>query len=70
MAKKKKRKDENIEPKGYVIELKGIFLVLISIIGMTINTKYTHESIRQSEKNIEDNKKYSRESISITKDMS
>lgn len=34
MAKKKKRKDENVEPKGYIIELKGIFLVLIAIIGL------------------------------------
>ena len=34
MAKKKKRKEENVEPKGYIIELKGIFLVLISIIGL------------------------------------
>jgi len=34
MAKKKKRKDENVEPKGYVVELKGILLVLISIIGL------------------------------------
>ena len=34
MAKKKKRKEENVEPKGYVIELKGILLVLISIIGL------------------------------------
>lgn len=34
MAKKKKRKEENTEPSGYIIELKGIFLVLISIIGL------------------------------------
>jgi len=34
MAKKKKRKDENVEPKGYIIELKGIFLVLVAIIGL------------------------------------
>ena len=34
MAKKKKRKEENVEPKGYVVELKGILLVLISIIGL------------------------------------
>ena len=27
MAKKKKRNDENVEPKGYIIELKGILLV-------------------------------------------
>ena len=33
MAKKKKRKDENVEPKGYVIELKGIFLVLVAILS-------------------------------------
>ena len=34
MAKNKKRKDENVEPKGYVIELKGILLVLVAIIGL------------------------------------
>ena len=34
MAKKKKRKEENVEPKGYIIELKGIFLVLIAIVGL------------------------------------
>ena len=34
MAKKKKRKDENIEPSGALVELKGIFLVLIAIIGL------------------------------------
>ena len=34
MAKKKKRKEENTEPSGYVIELKGILLVLIAIIGL------------------------------------
>ena len=34
MAKKKKMKDENVEPKGYIIELKGILLVLIAIIGL------------------------------------
>ncbi len=34
MAKKKKRKEENVEPKGYIIELKGILLVLISIVGL------------------------------------
>jgi len=34
MAKKKKRNEEIEEPKGYVIELKGIFFVLIAIIGL------------------------------------
>ena len=34
MTKKKKMKEENVEEKGYVIELKGILLVLISIIGL------------------------------------
>lgn len=34
MAKKKKRKDENKEQSGYVVELKGILLVLIAIIGL------------------------------------
>ena len=34
MAKKKKRKEENVEQSGYIVELKGIFLVLISIIGL------------------------------------
>jgi len=34
MAKKKKRKDENKESSGYVVELKGIGLLLISIIGL------------------------------------
>ena len=34
MAKKKKRKEENVEPSGYIVELKGIFLVLIAIIGL------------------------------------
>ena len=34
MAKKKKRKEENVEPKGYIVELKGILLVLIAIIGL------------------------------------
>ena len=34
MAKKKKRKEENVEPKGYIIELKGILLLLIAIIGL------------------------------------
>ena len=34
MAKKKKRKEENTEQSGYIIELKGILLVLISIIGL------------------------------------
>ena len=34
MAKKKKRKEENKESSGYIVELKGIALVLISIIGL------------------------------------
>ena len=34
MAKKKKRKEENIEQSGYIVELKGILLVLIAIIGL------------------------------------
>ena len=34
MAKKKKRKDEEIEQSGYIVELKGILLVLIAIIGL------------------------------------
>ena len=34
MSKKKKRKDENKETSGYIVELKGIALVLISIIGL------------------------------------
>ncbi len=34
MAKKKKRKEENVEEKGYIVELKGILLVLIAIIGL------------------------------------
>ena len=34
MAKKKKRKEENTEPSGYIVELKGILLVLIAIIGL------------------------------------
>ena len=34
MAKKKKRKEENVEPKGYIVELKGILIVLIAIIGL------------------------------------
>jgi len=34
MAKKKKRDEEIVEPKGYVIELKGILLVIIAIIGL------------------------------------
>ena len=33
MAKKKKRKEE-VEPVGYIVELKGIFLVLIAIVGL------------------------------------
>lgn len=34
MAKKKKRKEENNESKGYIVELKGILLVLVAIIGL------------------------------------
>ena len=34
MAKKKKRKEEGTESNSYVIELKGIALVLIAIIGL------------------------------------
>ena len=34
MAKKKKRKEESTEQSGYIVELKGILLVLISIIGL------------------------------------
>ena len=34
MSKKKKRDEENVEPSGYVVELKGILLVLIAIIGL------------------------------------
>ncbi len=34
MSKKKKRKEENKEQSGYVVELKGILLVLIAIIGL------------------------------------
>ena len=34
MPKKKKRKEENTEPSGYIVELKGIGLVLVSIIGL------------------------------------
>ena len=34
MAKKKKRKEEDKESSGYIVELKGIALVLISIIGL------------------------------------
>ena len=34
MAKKKKRKEENTEQSGYIVELKGILLVLIAIIGL------------------------------------
>ncbi len=34
MTKKKKRKDENKEQSGYVVELKGIFLLLVAIIGL------------------------------------
>ncbi len=34
MAKKKKRKEENVEQSGYIIELKGILLILVAIIGL------------------------------------
>ena len=34
MAKKKKRKEEKTESSGYIVELKGILLVLIAIIGL------------------------------------
>ena len=34
MAKKKKRKEEKTEQSGYIVELKGIGLVLLSIIGL------------------------------------
>lgn len=34
MSKKKKRKDEGAEKSGYIIELKGILMVLIAIIGL------------------------------------
>jgi len=34
MTKKKKRKEEEVEPVGYIVELKGIFLVLIAIVGL------------------------------------
>ena len=34
MAKKKKRKEEKTEQSGYIVELKGIMLVLIAIIGL------------------------------------
>ena len=34
MAKKKKRKEEKAEQSGYIVELKGIALVLIAIIGL------------------------------------
>ena len=34
MAKKKKRVEEEVEPVGYIVELKGIFLVLIAIVGL------------------------------------
>lgn len=34
MAKKKKQKEENVEPSGYIVELKGILLLLIAIIGL------------------------------------
>lgn len=34
MAKKKKRKEENKESTGYIVELKGILLIIIAIIGL------------------------------------
>ncbi|MBR6690680.1 MAG: cell division protein FtsK [Bacilli bacterium] len=34
MAKKKKRKEEKVEQSGYIVELKGIGLVLLAIIGL------------------------------------
>lgn len=34
MAKKKKRKEEKVEQSGYIVELKGILLVLIATIGL------------------------------------
>ena len=34
MAKNKKRKEENVEEKGYVVELKGILLLILAIIGL------------------------------------
>ena len=34
MAKKKIQKEENIEQSGYIVELKGILLLLIAIIGL------------------------------------
>ena len=34
MSKKKKQKEENVEPSGYIVELKGIFLLLIAIVGL------------------------------------
>lgn len=34
MAKKKKRKEENTEQSGYLVELKGILLVILAIIGL------------------------------------
>ena len=34
MAKKKKRKEESTEQSGYIVELKGILLVLMAIIGL------------------------------------
>ena len=34
MAKKKSRKEDSVEEKGYIVELKGIGLLLISIIGL------------------------------------
>ncbi len=34
MTKKKTRKEENIEEKGYIIELKGILIFILAIIGL------------------------------------
>ena len=34
MAKKKKRKEENVEQSGVIVELKGFVLLLLSIIGL------------------------------------
>ena len=34
MAKKKKRNEEEVEPSGWVVELKGILLLIIAIIGL------------------------------------
>ena len=34
MTKKKKRNEEEIEPSGWVVELKGILLLILAIIGL------------------------------------